>query len=46
MTNIQTGKCQCGDICYSLHKNKIISAHHFIVKIVKQPVLEKQQLFL
>ena len=28
MTNIQTGKCQCGDICYSLHKNKIISAHH------------------
>ena len=28
MTNIQTGKCQCGDISYSLHKNKIISAHH------------------
>ena len=28
MTNIQTGKCQCGVISYSLHKNKIISAHH------------------
>ena len=28
MTDIQTGKCQCGDISYSLHKNKIISAHH------------------
>ena len=28
MKDSQEGRCQCGDISYSLKKNKIISAHH------------------
>ena len=28
MKDSQQGRCQCGDISYSLKKNKIISAHH------------------
>ena len=28
MNDSQEGRCQCGDISYSLKKNKIISAHH------------------
>ena len=28
MEDIQEGRCQCGDISYSLKKSKIISTHH------------------
>ena len=27
-SNIQSGRCQCGEITYSLDKEKVISAHH------------------
>ena len=28
MEDIQEGRCQCGDISYSINKSKIISTHH------------------
>ena len=27
-SNFESGRCQCGDITYTLDKNKVISAHH------------------
>ena len=27
-SSIEAGRCQCGDITYTLDKNKVISAHH------------------
>ena len=27
-SEIQSGRCQCGDITYTVNKNKVISAHH------------------
>ena len=26
--NFESGRCQCGNITYTLDKNKVISAHH------------------
>ncbi len=28
MTDVQKGRCQCGDISYSFQRDKIISSHH------------------